>query len=229
MKTVRSLIACQGVSSRKISEGGLTKNQISLSSGMGEGIVDSRLTRHKFWLTIEPMSENGVEPNNENRQTAPNDNNRNYQVPSLLSTHLANSLNYPANIYFIEKWDDNTKLDLSTKMHLIKSTLPCDLHLVNLRTLTEPELPLFPSQSALMVFQRFGYDCQLAAASASDFTTEQACAKHTNIPNELFSDVYITAVDSVSLTGLKQLGHVQNLADIRIEPMELKTFNVTFA
>lgn len=168
------------------------------------------------------MVNNGVGLDNDNRQSASNTN-KNYQVPSLLSTHLANSLNYPANIYFVEKWDDNTKLDLTTKLHLITKTLPCDLHLVNLRTLTDPDLPLFPSRSALMIFQRFGYDCRL------DSDADTTCTTHTTIPNELFNDVYIASVGSVSLTGLKQLGHVQSLADIRIEPMELKTFNVTFA
>lgn len=178
---------------------------------MGEGIVDSRLTRHKFWLTVESLDES----------VAPKANQK-YQVPSLLATHLANSLNYPANVYFVERWDETMKLDLLNRFHLFKTALPCDLHLVNLRTLTEPDLPLFPSQSALMIFQRFGYDCRLAATSVATM-----CGP-TTIPNEIFNDVYIGTVDSVSLTGLKQLGHVQSLVDIRIEPMELKTFNVTF-
>lgn len=192
--------------------------------GMGEGIVDSRLTRHKFWLTIESL-EKSRDSNRASATNNLNSNNDNYQVPSLLSTHLANSLNYPANIYFVEKWDDNTKLDLFNQVNLIKSTLPCDLHLVNLRTLTELDLPLFPSQSALMIFQRFGFDCKLQ----NDAVIDADCRTQTNIPNELFNDVYISTVDSVSLTGLKQFGHVQSLSDIRIEPMELRTFNVTFA
>lgn len=178
---------------------------------MGEGIVDSRLTRHKFWLTIEEL------PSLDIKQSA-----KEYQVPSLYATSLANSLNYPTHIYFVEKWDDNLNLDLRNEMQLFKGSLPCDLHLVNIRTLTEANLPLFPSRSALLIFQRFGYDCKI-----NDNLMDGIC-KETEIKRDLFNIVKLQSVSSSSLTGLRQHGWVQSLSDIKIEPMELKTFNVTF-
>lgn len=178
---------------------------------MGEGIVDNRLTRHKFWLTIESL------PNLDIQQSA-----RDYQVPSLYATSLANALNYPPHIYFIEKWDENTNLDLRSELYLTSAALPCDLHLVNLRTLTEPELPLFPSRSALMIFQRFGYDCKINDNLMDGFCNEKA------IRSDLFKGLKVQSIGSTSLTGLQYHGNVHKLSDIRIQPIELKTFNITF-
>lgn len=178
---------------------------------MGEGIVDNRLTRHKFWLTIESL------PSLDMQNSA-----RDYQVPSLYATTLANSLNYPPHIYFIEKWDENTDLDLRVELHLTAASLPCDLHLVNLRTLTEPELPLFPSRSSLLIFQRFGYDCKI-----NDNLMDGIC-KENEIKNNLFQSIKVQSISSTSLTGLQYHGNVKQLSDIRIQPIELKTFNMTF-
>uniref|UniRef100_A0A336MSP4 Alpha-mannosidase n=1 Tax=Culicoides sonorensis TaxID=179676 RepID=A0A336MSP4_CULSO len=182
--------------------------------GMGEGIVDSRLTRHKFWLTIESLSQRPDTSNSINKQ---------YQVPSLYATHLANSLNYPANIYFVEKWDENIQVDLHTHVSLSKHSFPCDLHLLNLRTLTDPQLLLFPSQSALMVLQRFGHDCHVSGELMTDI-----CEAKQTIDAEVFNKLYVKSVESTSLTGLQNYGHISSISDIRLEPMELRSFNVTF-
>lgn len=178
---------------------------------MGEGIVDNRLTRHKFWLVVESLPTLNIQ------QSA-----REYQMPSLYATTLANSLNYPPHIYFVEKWDENSNLDLRNELRLTTTSLPCDLHLVNIRTLTEPDLPLFPSKSALLIFQRFGFDCKI-----NDNLMENIC-KEKSIHDKLFKEVQIQEIRSTSLTGLQQHGWVKKLSDIRMEPIELKTFNVTF-
>lgn len=178
---------------------------------MGEGIVDNRLTRHKFWLTVEALStQDAQQPTRE------------YQLPSLYATTLANSLNYPPHIYFVEKWDETSKIDLRNEFHLSTSALPCDLHLVNIRTLTEPELPLFPSKSALLIFQRFGYDCTI-----NDNLMEDLC-KQKVVQDGFFGDITLESISSTSLTGLQTYGWVKKLSDIRIQPVELKTFNLTF-
>lgn len=181
---------------------------------MGEGIVDSRLTRHKFWLTIESLSQRPENSNSINKQ---------YQVPSLYATHLANSLNYPANLYFVEKWDENIHVDLHNDVLLSKHSFPCDLHLLNLRTLTDSQLFLFPSQSALMVLQRFGHDCHVSGELMTDI-----CGEKQTIDAKVFNKLYVKSLESTSLTGMQNYGHVSSISDIRLEPMELRSFNVTF-
>lgn len=194
-------------------------------SGMGEGIVDSRLTRHQFWVTMEFFNNN----NNNDRDK------KIYNVPSLTAQHLTNSLNYPTNIYFIEKYDESQQLNIQKNVQLLNYQLPCDLHIVNLRTLTERHLPLFPSKSALLIVQRFGYDCRLSnvhenTSSNDDESYENKCSqnsgKFSNL--KLFKDIHVEQIQRTTLTALKSFGSIKSFSSDPIESMELRTFNVTF-
>lgn len=192
--------------------------------GMGEGIVDSRLMRHQFWLTMEFFDSEIIQ----NAQKP-------YHVPSLHAQHLSNALNYPANIYFIEKYDETQSLEILRNVELLNYQLPCDLHIVNLRTLTEHDLPLFPSKSALLIMHHFGYDCRLSSSSNGgdddDDSYANICShskgKFSNI--KLFKDVELESVHRTTLTALKTLGSVKSFTkDSAIETMELRTYNMTF-
>ncbi|KAG5673606.1 hypothetical protein PVAND_003637 [Polypedilum vanderplanki] len=189
--------------------------------GMGEGIVDSRLTRHQFWITVEFFK---AESDNEDKKY--------YNVPSLLAQHLTNSLNYPANIYFIEKYEESQQLNVQKSVQLLNYNLPCDLHLVNLRTLTEHNLPLFPSKSSLLIVQRFGYDCRLLNSSddENDDSYGKICARNAGKFSslKLFRDVKVEKIHRTSLTALKSYGLIKTFSSDPIEAMELRTFNVTF-
>jgi alpha-mannosidase len=187
--------------------------------GMGEGIVDSRLTRHRFWLTLEQLDKtNQIVKDTTNSAAA-----KEYPLPSIFVNQLINSLNYPANIYFLEKWDDNTKLDINKQVLLLNKQFPCDLHLLTLRTQTETDLPLFPSRSAFLVMHRQGYDCKIGGATA----ISNICGQ-TTLHNNLFEGINIELIESTSLTGLKTIGKVNSMSHVSIEPMQLKTFNLTF-
>lgn len=190
--------------------------------GMGEGIVDSRLTRHQFWLTME-FFDNDV---GEKRST-----HKAYHVPSLHAQHLSNALNYPTNIYFIEKYDETQKLELNKNVELLSYQLPCDLHIINLRTLTEHNLPLFPSKSALLVLQRIGYDCRLSSSSDDEESYANKCSQvHGKFSSlNLFNDVKVEQVHRTTLTALKTYGSIKSFSsDSPMETMELRTYNMTF-
>lgn len=185
---------------------------------MGEGIVDSRLTRHQFWVTLELFDDNNRDSDK-----------KVYNVPSLLAQQLTNSLNYPVNIYFIEKYDESQQLSIEKNVQLLNYDLPCDLHLVNLRTLTETNLPLFPSRSALLIVQRFGYDCRLSSDEDNQSYSKACSLKNGKFSNlMLFKDIQIDQIHRTSLTALKSFGPIRSFSTDQIEPMELRTFNVTF-
>lgn len=187
--------------------------------GMGEGIVDSRLMRHQFWLTMEFFNE---EVNTEKA----------YQVPSLHAQHLSNSLNYPTNIFFIEKYDESQKLEINRNVELLSYQLPCDLHVVNLRTLTEHNLPLFPSKSSLLIMHRFGYDCRLSSSSNDDdesYANKCSLVKGKFSNLNLFKDIELEQVHRTTLTALKTYGTIRSFgSDSPMETMELRTYNMTF-
>lgn len=185
--------------------------------GMGEGIVDSRLTRHKFWVIIEDMPSSSARRNK-------------YQVPSLFTNYLANGLRYPASIYFVENFELSPQL--KTKALLLDNgAWPCDVHLLNFRTLSEEQLQLFPSSSALMVLQRQGFDCSIHNSQQIDLLATVCPFKYNGLGNVNFNKLHLSSLETTSLTGMTpthQRKLLKTFNDISIQPMELQTFNVTF-
>lgn len=183
--------------------------------GMGEGIVDSRLTRHKFWVLIEDMP-------------TPTTKHNTYQVPSLLTNYFANGLRYPSNIYFVENFDNAPQLK-SRALLLDHGSWPCDVHLLNFRTLSEEQLQLFPSSSALMVLQRQGFDC--AVENKLVDLTQLCTFEHKGLGNVSFNKLRLHTLETTSLTGILATQHrklLKSFNEITLKPMEILTFNVTF-
>uniref|UniRef100_A0A182XFD6 Alpha-mannosidase n=1 Tax=Anopheles quadriannulatus TaxID=34691 RepID=A0A182XFD6_ANOQN len=251
--------------------------------GMGEGVIDSRLTRHRFWLTletidaqqppnVEPAAPNGQgeqEPQQQQQKESSTTTSDPYQLPSIFANALANGLNYPANLFIVERYDESNQLELNRAVRLLRVQFPCDLHVLNLRTLTENNLPLFPSSSALLVLQRQGYSCRIggeetigyfcgngsSSSSSRDSSSTSNPANnavidgggggerdgggggneinqlHPTEPRELqlFRRLRIDAIQATSLTGLHPGERLASFTDIYLEPMALKTYNLTFA
>ncbi|XP_050085096.1 alpha-mannosidase 2 isoform X2 [Anopheles aquasalis] len=238
--------------------------------GMGEGVIDSRLTRHRFWLTLETIDgaprssatgDNG--DSSENRKPSANeDNPAEYQLPSIFANNLANGLNYPANLFIVERYDETSQIELHRAVQLLAVQFPCDLHILNLRTLTESTLPLFPSSSALLVLQRQGYSCRIGSeemisyfcgnssatnptdhgggggggggtsgtinTSENEIPVRPAGATDGRRQLQLFRRLRIDSIDATSLTGLHDGDTIRSFTDIYLDPMELKTYKLTF-
>lgn len=186
--------------------------------GMGEGVVDSRLTRHKFWLLVEDM------PSGRLVDKPPS-----YKVPSLQAQHMANALRYPPNLYFLSNFEQQQPVLNPLVRLLPHGALPCDVHLTTLRTLSDPQLQLFPSGSALLVLHRQGYDCSV---SSQQLDMSSLCPMTGNgLGAVSFGNLRLHSIDSTSLTGIahpKQTHRLRSLAQITLEPMELRTYNLTF-
>ncbi|KAH8271339.1 hypothetical protein KR018_007297 [Drosophila ironensis] len=191
--------------------------------GMGEGVVDSRLTRHKFWLLVEDM------PGGQHVVQPPS-----YKVLSQQAQHLANALRYPPNLYFVSNLDQSEmgEVLLPLVKLLPKGALPCDVHLTTLRTLSDPELQLFPSASALLVLHRQGFDCSVSAGKQLDL--EAVCPlSNKGLGNVQLGRLSLHTIEATSLTGTEAKPsrdnfHIRSLAEISLEPMEMKTLNLTF-
>ncbi|KAJ8960726.1 hypothetical protein NQ318_020018 [Aromia moschata] len=137
--------------------------------------------------------------------------------PSLYANRLSNLLNYPANVFIV---DAEHQPALNKTFKLINSPLPCDVHLVTLRTQPDAVYSQFPSASALMVLHRQGYDCSVSA----NFT----CDQHKFDRDFAFEFATVKDIDVKSLTGIETLGALRSLGEAYVEPMALKTLNVTF-
>lgn len=186
--------------------------------GMGEGVVDSRLTRHKFWLLVEDM------PPGHHVDKPPS-----YKVLSLQAQQLANALRYPPNLYFLSNFEQ-PQPSLHPLVRLLPhGALPCDVHLTTLRTLSEPQLQMFPSASALLVLHRQGFDCSVGSQQVD---MNGLCPQMGNgLGAVRFGELRLNSIESTSLTGMsqhKQPHRLRSLAQITLEPMELRTYNLTF-
>ncbi|XP_015037820.2 alpha-mannosidase 2x isoform X2 [Drosophila pseudoobscura] len=194
--------------------------------GMGEGVVDSHLTRHKFWLLVEDM------PRGQHAAKPPG-----YQVPSMQGQMLANALRYPPNLYFLSSVEQPLS-GLQDQVRLLpKGALPCDVHLTTLRTLSDPELQLFPSASALMVLHRQGFDCSVSAVGGRELGLDAVCPlSNGGLGPVQLGKLSLRTIEATSLTGLEQAKEkakenfrIRSLAEVSLQPMEMRTFNLTFS
>nr|CAI5837109.1 unnamed protein product [Callosobruchus analis] len=206
--------------------------------GMGEGLVDNRRTVSKYFLLIEDISQTKSNPAWQNKRfnavddtyekdeivrafNVPTENQktakRTFSRPSLYANHMSNLLNYPVNIFIV---DIDHQITINRTVKLLNRQFPCDMHLLNLRTQPDAVYSQFPSSSALLVLQRQGYDCAVHSNYTCRFSKFD---KNTN-----FDLVTVRDIEVKSLTGIDSLGALRDLGDIYIEPMSLKTFNVTF-
>ncbi|XP_075234989.1 alpha-mannosidase 2-like, partial [Lycorma delicatula] len=113
------------------------------NKGMGEGVLDNQMTSFDFWLIAENID-----------QCTGDNKCNNMPKLSLLSDHLSDNLIYPTNI-FMSNFDIDKTL-LPDEYNLITHSLPCGVHLVNMRILTHPNVENFPLSTVLLTVQRKG-------------------------------------------------------------------------
>lgn len=201
------------------------------SRGMGEGVVDNRKTINKFWLLLEDVSVIKKEVQEEDRfeqeevlrtfnmPTNGDVQKTTFSRPSLYANQMSNALNYPVSIFIMENGYPDVKVKSTT--HLINEKFPCDLHLMMIRTQPDPVYFQFPSNSALMLFHRQGYDCSI--------NTNFKCKVSSFNRNSRFTTVKIKHIQQTSLTALYKIGdNLNDFSDIYVKPMSIQTYNVTF-
>ncbi|XP_056646143.1 alpha-mannosidase 2 [Diorhabda sublineata] len=210
------------------------------SRGMGEGLTDNRKTVSKYWLLVEDISQIKTTDNKQqpkrfdnaddpyekedvvrsfNLPTEPSDSTKQeaFSRPSLFSIHLSNSLIYPANIFIV---DSEHQVTFNHSVKLINKPFPCDTHLLTLRTQPDSIYSQFPSSSALMVLHRQGYDCVIGGNYTCDVDKF-----HKDLTFEFVS---VKDMELKTLTGLDTISSLDKLSDIYLEPLSLKTLNITF-
>ncbi|KAG5682694.1 hypothetical protein PVAND_012029 [Polypedilum vanderplanki] len=180
--------------------------------GMGEGVLDSVKMNHKFWLILEffPGSMEIKEVEDVKK----------YQTLSLFANHMSNTLNYPINSYSLET---TAKI---TDIKLFDSRLPCDTHVINLRSLTDNILDWLPSHSALFILYRYGYDCQLT----NDLFMKDVCELDSNFDDlQYLKNLKVDKVEKTLLTGLNDGEKIESFSDDSLELMEIRTYKVSFS
>ncbi|KAL1116642.1 hypothetical protein AAG570_005114 [Ranatra chinensis] len=181
------------------------------SRGMGEGVVDNKKTVTRYWLLVETLA----------------DKHETYSAPTLLAHFLSSTLLYPPNVFVFDNLSEESSQPNSvfrSSVKVLNQALPCDVHLINLRTLSDTALHQFPSTSALMILQKRGFSCS-APSDVRDCPLYDPDVAF--FPGTSFADLK-TTVARTRLTGLGHLASYSDLDRVPLDPMNLLTLNITF-
>lgn len=191
---------------------------------MGEGVTDNRPTISNYVLLLEKTGTNDKVRHSESSY-------RN-SLPTLSTYHLSQELSYPAFLYLInaDMADVKRKGDIEV-FPLINQELPCDSHLINLRTMADPtftEEPNHPGSKALLITQKLGYLC-------NDPDEKPGCGNPNPLslfyPNTQFNGVHLRSIIQTDLGGVTTLpgrNSIKHLHDIVSEPFEISSVVVKF-
>ncbi|XP_023604787.1 LOW QUALITY PROTEIN: alpha-mannosidase 2x-like, partial [Myotis lucifugus] len=177
--------------------------------GLGQGLKDNKRTRNHFRLLLERRTL-GSEVSDGHSTS----------YPSLLSHMTSVYLNAPVLALPVAKRQPPAPGLRS--FHPLASSLPCDFHLLNLRTL-QAEDETLPSAEAALILHRKGFDCGLEAKNLGfNCTTSQGKVAL----GSLFRDLDVGFLQPTSLTLLYPLASPSNSTDVSLEPMEVATFRL---
>ncbi|XP_072174390.1 alpha-mannosidase 2x-like isoform X1 [Diadema setosum] len=201
------------------------------SRGLQQGVTDNKVTPDLFLLQVErrtgdetqvrniPFSLWGMLGSNKESHTT-------MSYPSLQSHHLSDSLNHPIFIFHatVPEVGMESPGRLLSDQNLIDSSLPCDIHLVNLRTRVSQDASLMkPKREALLILHRRGFHCGFLTAGIQCSTNEGRIN-----PSSLFSSLSTRGIVSTSLSGMYDGQELPKSALLEVDPMEIKTYKVQF-
>ncbi|XP_043934204.1 alpha-mannosidase 2x isoform X2 [Protopterus annectens] len=178
--------------------------------GLGQGLKDNKRTCNQFRLLLEKRSTaNKVQDS------------RPVSFPSLLSHMTSMHLNHP--IMAMPVMSGRRGIPLLRSFSPFTAALPCDFHIVNMRTLQSEDISL-PSLEAAFILHRKGFDCGLEAKNLG-FNCSTSQGKLSL--NGLFQGLDIRSIQPASLSLLfTSASYNFSSSLIQIEPMEIATFRI---
>lgn len=178
--------------------------------GLGQGLKDNKKTVNRFRLLLErrslgnKMMDTGVT-----------------SFPSILSYMTNSILNH--EVLALPVLPKRRGVPSLQTFAPLKSALPCDLHLLNLRSIQNQQDGMTPSPHTALIVHRLGLDCELEAQNmAFNCTTTQG---QLNI-SKLFKNLDVQLLQPMSLTLMHSGNILANDSSISLEPMEISAFKL---
>uniref|UniRef100_A0A8C5V3F7 Mannosidase alpha class 2A member 2 n=1 Tax=Microcebus murinus TaxID=30608 RepID=A0A8C5V3F7_MICMU len=177
--------------------------------GLGQGLKDNKRTCNRFRLLLERRAVGSEVQDG-----------RSVSYPSLLSHLTSVHLNSPALALPVARQPPPGPGLRS--FHPLASSLPCDFHLLNLRSL-QAEDDTLPSAETALLLHRKGFDCGLEAKNLGfNCTTSQGKVAL----GSLFHGLDVAFLQPTSLTLLYPLASPSNSTDVYVGPMEIAAFRL---
>ncbi|XP_040842072.1 alpha-mannosidase 2 isoform X1 [Ochotona curzoniae] len=176
--------------------------------GLGQGVRDNKITANLFRILLEKRSDVNLE---EEKNPV--------SYPSLVSHLTSLFLNHPV-FPMMEKMSASSKL--LGEFTPLASPLPCDIHLVNLRTI-QAKVGNGYSDEAALILHRKGFDCRFPSRNTGLFcsTTQGKISVH-----KLFTKFTVESLTASSLSLMHSPTDAQNISEINLSPMEISTFRI---
>ncbi|XP_049727810.1 alpha-mannosidase 2 [Elephas maximus indicus] len=177
--------------------------------GLGQGIHDNKITANLFRILLEKRSVTNMEEEK-----------KSVSYPSLLSHITSSFLNHPV-FPMTEKVSSPTPQLLGEFSPLL-SSLPCDIHLVNLRTI-QSKVGHGPSEEAALILHRKGFDCRFPSRD-----TGLLCSTTQGkmLVQKLFNKFTVGSLTPSSLSLMHSPPDARNISEINLSPMEISTFRI---
>uniref|UniRef100_A0A8C3VL17 Alpha-mannosidase n=1 Tax=Catagonus wagneri TaxID=51154 RepID=A0A8C3VL17_9CETA len=177
--------------------------------GLEQGVHDNKITANLFRILLEKRS--GVNMEEEKKSVS---------YPSLLSHMTSFFLNHPV-FPMTEKVPVPT-LQLLGEFSPLMSSLPCDIHLVNLRTI-QSKVDGVHSNEAALILHRKGFDCRF---SSRDTGLLCSTTQGKILVQKLFNKFTVVSLTPSSLSLMHSPPDARNLSEINLSPMEISTFRI---
>lgn len=176
--------------------------------GLGQGVRDNKVTPNRFRLLFE-------------RRSTPPIKAKLSGFPSMLA-HVA----YLHLVHKIQKIPQKSSLEvppLLSQNFFLSVPLPCDVHLLNLRSLQKSyDGVITRGDDSALLLHRFGVDCGIPSSGLQCKDTQGKVKLR-----DLFSDALgVKEIQRMSLTLLHDKGPTSLDSDLTLNPMEIYSFKV---
>ncbi|CAG0902213.1 unnamed protein product [Darwinula stevensoni] len=172
--------------------------------GLGQGVKDNRPTRLSFSLLLEKRV-SGEVPISEEQVMG---------FPSLSAQLASQSLIYPI-FRLLPTSPTVVPRHVTYAPMQNEDALPCDIHMVNLRTMIH-ETPLKPSNASAIILHRLGFNCDFKSPPVKCST------KHGQVDlNEVFPHVFQSEAQEASLSLMYRGEPFNKATPISLDPMEI--------
>uniref|UniRef100_UPI00358E0F9A alpha-mannosidase 2x n=2 Tax=Myxine glutinosa TaxID=7769 RepID=UPI00358E0F9A len=184
--------------------------------GLGQGVKDNRITPNHFRLLIEQRGLQARE-----RVSDPY-----LAYPSPLGHITSDSLNHPP-IVLISTMSSQASLSLRPSVHLLSRHLPCDIHLVNIRTL-QSLTDNGPGDDVGLILHRKGIDCSL---TPQQLHNNCSSTEGKVMLEGLFNGLNVRSVKPTLLSLLSAHEHKDERSrssstDVILPPMHIRAFTL---
>uniref|UniRef100_A0A672LGY3 Alpha-mannosidase n=1 Tax=Sinocyclocheilus grahami TaxID=75366 RepID=A0A672LGY3_SINGR len=177
--------------------------------GLGQGLKDNKRTANRFRLLLERRSNSGK----------PGDS-RPVSFPSLLSHMTSTILNH--EVLALPVLPRKHGVPPMHTFAPLAGTLPCDFHLLNLRSIQSRDAH-FPSPYTALLLHRLGLDCGLEAQNPGfNCTTTQGQLSISG----LFRGLDLQLLQPMSLSLMHSQPPLSNDSSVNLEPMEISAYKL---